>query len=380
MNKLNVLIIDDDKLQANMLKSTISSIGDFNVQCVYSGNEAMNLINKNQFDLIFCDLQMPEMDGVEFLSNLDKDKFSGGVVIVSSLGSTLISIVDDLCNAFNFSFVESLEKPINVNQINNILEQVKIQINNGNENISMRGISISDDEILSLLKSGKFINYYQPQVDFNSGQIVSMEVLARLEHPIYGILAPFYFLSQLESNGLLDDLFNVVIDNAIRDFLLGKIKGKVSINITQDTIGKVGFANQFISKCKSNDVDPNIFILELNEGDAYNTTSSFLENISRLRIHNVGISIDDFGTGYSSLEKLSRLPFTEMKLDKSFISYCLSDEYKKVVIKFALALSKELNIPIVAEGVENKETWQYLKNIGFDICQGYFTGKPSRLN
>lgn len=376
MNKLKILIIDDDKLQANVLKSLLIDENESDIECIYSGRCALQRIGNDVFDLIFCDLQMPKMDGVELLTLINQSSFNGGVVIASALDLSLISIVSDLCNALQFSFIDGLEKPLKRQQIKSIIEDA-YEIKKGNSKCKpIDNINISIGEIISSLECGEFTNHYQPQVDFKTEEIVSIEALVRLNHVEHGLLSPYYFLPQIEKSGLLDKLFNVVFDNVISDYLSGKLKYKTSINITYDSLSKPGFANDFIRKCKYHSLDTSLFTLELTEGDAYNSSIHLLENISRLRVNKVGVSIDDFGTGHSSLDKLSRLPFTEMKLDRSFITHCLNNKFNDIIIKFSLELSKELNIPIVAEGVENKETWTYLKNIGFDICQGYYSGKP----
>ncbi|OCH17339.1 hypothetical protein A6E05_13690 [Aliivibrio sp. 1S165] len=380
MNELKILIIDDDKLQANMLKSLIVEQCGSDAECVYSGSEAIELINKNVFDLIFCDIRMPNMDGVELLIRINNTDFNGGIVIVSALDTSLISIVSDLCHSLQFLLIDALEKPIKNEKIKEIIQTVN-EINLEKHDINKaKDIKFSIEDIIEAIDNGEMINYYQPQVDFKTEKIISVETLVRWQHPTYGLLTPYYFLDTCKKQGILDKLFNIVFDNVISDYLSGELKYKVSINITYDSLCKKGFSDEFINKCKENNLDTSLFMLELTEGDAYNSSINFLENISRLRIHKVGVSIDDFGTGHSSLDKLSRLPFTEMKLDRSFITNCLRDRFKQIIIEFSVELAKELNISIVAEGVENKETWEYLKSMDFDICQGFYSGRPISID
>ena len=378
MISLSILVVDDHKLQAKVLKNKLFSLNINNVICVSSGKEALREVKINEFDIIFCDLNMPEMDGVKLLSSLKEYGFDRAIVILSALDKMILSTVGEVCKRMDFSFVEIIEKPAEIKQLNLIVENVRRSRKKDAFYISKQtkvDIDITVDDILLALSKGEFKNYYQPQVDFKSGKTVSVEVLARWLHPIYGLLSPSVFLPILESENLTDELFDVILMNTLDDYNRA-LKFPSSINVTQDSLNKPCFSERFLNLCSEYKVDPSLFTFELTEKEVMNDSINLLENLSRLRINNVGLSIDDFGTGYSSLIKLSKLPFTEIKVDRSFISNCIKQESDKAIVDFSCALAKEMKLIIVAEGVEDKETLEYLKNLGFDLCQGYYTAKP----
>ncbi|WP_196589123.1 EAL domain-containing protein [Aliivibrio fischeri] len=377
MNDLNVLIVDDHKFQANVLANNLKKINILKVKCVYSGFDALSLMEKQDFDLIFCDLKMPEMDGVKLLSSLNELGFSGGVVVLSAMDLSVLSTVKTMCANFKFSFVDVIEKPIKSERLSFITEQ--FNKNTYTNKVPTENIEYDIDDVLFALRNGEIINYYQPQVDFKSKETVSVEVLARWRHPVYGILPPSVFLPIIEEHNLTDEIFNIVFINTLKEYSSGSLLYKSSINVTQDSLSKKNFSEDFFYQCEKYAIEPNKFTIELTEREAFNASTILLENLSRLRIQGVGVSIDDFGTGYSSLMKLSTLPFTEMKVDRSFVTNCLEDDAKKIIIDFSYQLSKEMNMAIVAEGVEDEKTWSYLNEMGFDLCQGFYTGKPMSI-
>jgi EAL domain-containing protein (putative c-di-GMP-specific phosphodiesterase class I)/CheY-like chemotaxis protein len=380
MIKLSILIVDDHPLQALVLENNLKSIGVEHVSSVYSGFQALEAIKEHQFDVVFCDLDMPEMDGIQLLTALKEHEYGGGVVILSALDLVVLSTVGSICKKLDFSFTEIMTKPAMVNDLLPIIKGIDAQINKQEfkyiSNSFQYHIDISIYDVLQALSCGEIKNYYQPQVDFTSGNIVSVEILARWMHPIYGLMSPAEFLPIIEKNNLTDELFDVVMTNALSDYSQGLLPYPSSINVTQESLEKADFSKRFLTMCHNHKVKPALFTVELTEREAFSNSITLLENLTRLRINQVGVSIDDFGTGYSSLMKLSQLPFSEVKVDRSFVSTCLTNHANKIIVDFSCALVKKMNMIIVAEGVEDEATWLYLKDVGFDLCQGYYTGKP----
>jgi EAL domain-containing protein (putative c-di-GMP-specific phosphodiesterase class I) len=116
--------------------------------------------------------------------------------------------------------------------------------------------------------------------------------------------------------------------------------------------------------------------LEITESAATTDVGAALENLTRLRMRGFGLSIDDYGTGYSSMQQLTRIPFTELKIDRTFVMNALTQESAKVILKSSLQLARDLNIVAVAEGVETHAQWDLLAELGCDLAQGYFIAKP----
>ncbi|ENT6819592.1 EAL domain-containing protein, partial [Vibrio vulnificus] len=226
------------------------------------------------------------------------------------------------------------------------------------------------------LANGRVKNYYQPLVDCRTGDVVGYEALARWLHPIHGMLSPAHFLPIVERCNLSHELFDIVTDNAIRDARHINQGQRISINADQINIEDGNFSERFIAKCLENRVEPSVFTIEITENTSFSNSVALYKNLAKLRLNGVNVSIDDFGTGHSSLEKLSLLPFNELKIDRSFVSEMEIDSKKQKIVNSICGLAKSLNLKIVAEGVEKQSTWNMLKKYNIDVCQGYLFNKP----
>lgn len=374
MDNIKILIVDDQPLQLHVLEWVLRDVGITDVNSCLSGREAIQLGKKNKYDLIFVDLNMPDIDGVELLVELSEIGYSGGIVVLSAVDASVLNTVGYLCQQLKFDFVRELSKPCQSDDLEKLLNDF---VNSRPKQGSMEDLYLpSKLELKEAISEGQLINYYQPQFDFNSKKLVGVEALVRWDHPQKGLIPPYVFLTQIEKFGMDNELFDVVLTNALTDISLGYITCSVSINVGQANIDSCHFSDHLLGSCKKFNVDPASLIIELTETDVYNDSINILKNLARLRLHRVGVSIDDFGTGYSSLIKLAHLPFTEMKIDRGFVTDCINDETKKTIIEATANLARKLHIQTVAEGIEDQNTWNLVHQFGVDICQGYFTGKP----
>ncbi|WP_353933711.1 EAL domain-containing protein [Photobacterium kishitanii] len=249
-------------------------------------------------------------------------------------------------------------------------------INESNEFKSIKNdISLTNIDILRAFSENWIFLVYQPQFDFRNGDLLGVETLSRIRHPVYGDLKPDKFLPLIKDMGLMLHLFNLVLDKATSALGIFATNIKLSINICQNILQE-DICDFIIDVCRKNNFTYSNLILELTEEQAYNRTPNLLANLARLELNNIKLSIDDFGTGYASLDQLINFPFSELKIDRKFISGICHDYKRQQMTKLSLFLAQSLGINCVAEGVEDKETWEYLRELGVDICQGYYTGKP----
>jgi EAL domain-containing protein (putative c-di-GMP-specific phosphodiesterase class I) len=150
----------------------------------------------------------------------------------------------------------------------------------------------------------------------------------------------------------------------------------VSVNLSLKSLTDPGLAERITGLVQKQDLDPRRMVLEVTESAAMTDVGRALENLTRLRMKGFGLSIDDYGTGYSSMQQLSRIPFTELKIDQSFVLSALEKESSKVILASSLDMARKLKLHSVAEGVETRAHWNLLKSLGCDIAQGYFVAKP----
>jgi EAL domain-containing protein (putative c-di-GMP-specific phosphodiesterase class I) len=149
----------------------------------------------------------------------------------------------------------------------------------------------------------------------------------------------------------------------------------MSVNISMLSLSDVSAADRFQQLVQGHGVDPREVVLEITESSVMGEAAHSLNVLARLRLKGFGLSVDDFGTGYSSLSQLSQIPFTELKIDKGFITGAPGQSRKRAVIEASLELARKLNLNVVAEGVETIDEWQMLADLGCTYAQGYLIGR-----
>ncbi len=372
-DNIHAMIVDDHPLQLMLLEQALSK-RNIITHTFDNVDEAFASLNQQNYDFIFCDLQMPDKDGIDMMLMLNESGYQGKVVLVSGMGLDVISTVHTMCLNFSFQSVDKLVKPYKQNQIDDLLQ---IPQKSAEHNYtSSSAIKVTDEEFINALACGQVINYYQPLVDFKTSQIVGYEALARWIHPEYGVLAPFFFLPIVKREKLSGPLFDVVFNNALKDIKQHGLQHKISLNVEQASLEDENFAINFLKTCGENGINPARFTIEVTERDVYESGLAVYKNLSKLRLNYVTVSIDDFGTGNSTFEKLVSLPFNEIKIDRSFINNICCDLKKKNVVESICNMAHTLNIDVVAEGIEDQETLRFLDIYGIDFAQGYYFNKP----
>ncbi|HFQ5256092.1 TPA: EAL domain-containing protein [Vibrio vulnificus] len=373
-NDLKILVVDDHPIHLTLMKQQLAKIPNTRVATEQTVASALSTLSDDHYDFVFCDLDMPHSDGIDLLISLNEQKYAGNVALISALDRPIISAVSAMCENFSFQVLGKISKPYSNNDIQQLLDNAANALKPALK--LRRRIDVSDQEFLFDLANGRVKNYYQPLVDCRTGDVVGYEALARWLHPIHGMLSPAHFLPIVERCNLSHELFDIVTDNAIRDVRYINQGQRISINADQINIEDGNFSERFIAKCLENRVEPSVFTIEITENASFSNSVALYKNLAKLRLNGVNVSIDDFGTGHSSLEKLSLLPFNELKIDRSFVSEMEIDSKKQKIVNSICGLAKSLNLKIVAEGVEKQSTWNMLKKYNIDVCQGYLFNKP----
>jgi diguanylate cyclase (GGDEF)-like protein len=229
------------------------------------------------------------------------------------------------------------------------------------------------------LEAGEFVLYYQPKVRFSDGAVAGAEALIRWQHPKLGLLMPDAFIPFVERTVLLRPLTQYVVNEALRQWREWADLGtrlEVAVNVSPRSLLDQQLPSQIAAALETWGVPPEFLKLELTESflmsDSGRSTA-VLDELSRI---GVGLSIDDFGTGYSSLSHLKRLPIQEIKIDRSFVMNMLRDPNDAMIVRATVELGQNLGMRVVAEGVEDRETWDLLESFGCDEAQGYFFSPP----
>lgn len=328
-----ILIAEDDRIQSTKLKFKLKQLGYDEVLVASNGFEALEICTEHAITLVFCDIRMPEMDGITLLSKLG-EYANMSVIILSALEDDVLELCYNMCSLASFHFVDVLRKPYSEEQLHSVLEAYQRKHTEKQSNFTP--VQLSSEDIEHAFNADLLFNYYQPQFDFQTGAMVGVEALVRYEHPKHGLLGPVHFLPAIEQCGLMDKLFNVVLEKSISAIASLKSNLRLSVNITQSNLEQ-SISETVLRLCNNYQFEPSQLVLELTEGQVYNSTTTSLANLARLRMHGVGLSIDDFGTGYASLSQLSKLPFTELKIDKSFVQDLLTNYKNQQLTQYVFA-------------------------------------------
>ena len=235
------------------------------------------------------------------------------------------------------------------------------------------------NDVLQGLDNGAFQAYYQPKVTLPGEVLVGAEVLARWVHPQWGVLAPAHFLPLLEKNNLIDRMFWHLFEQGLALHQLLATQGmaiSLAFNLHPAQLACSTLTERIPLMLKRAHVPASCVIFEITESGLLGAPASSLENLVRLRILGCGLAMDDFGAGYSSLDRLSELPFSEIKLDRAFIHKMQSHPRSAAIISCSVALAQALEISLVIEGVETKEQQTRLIELGCTIAQGYLFARP----
>jgi diguanylate cyclase (GGDEF)-like protein len=221
--------------------------------------------------------------------------------------------------------------------------------------------------------------HYQPKINLTTGRVIGVEALVRWQHPEYGFISPEQFIGPAEQTGLIGPLTHWVLHAALSDDGVLRRAGKpltVSINLSARNLHDARLPGQLAELMRARGGSPERLELEITESAIMADPARALEILSKVHGTGIRFSIDDFGTGYSSLAYLKKLPVDAIKIDKAFVINMAKDPNDAVIVRSTIELGHNMGIKVVAEGVENQETYQRLIELGCDAAQGYYMGRP----
>lgn len=387
MNELKLLVLDDDELTGQTLKN-VAEFAGMSVVLTHHAKDFFTALENWSPTHIALDLVMPEMDGVEVLAELSARHISANIMITSGVSQQVLQAAARSAAAHGLNIIGILPKPFNPRSFRALVEDAPQQINELLDRSYLQQIPhFTTADLQQAIEQDQLSIMMQPKVECQGGALVGFEVLARWQHPAQGNIPPDQFIAVAEHNQLIDALTAVIFDKALRWFsmfcathpAIVKSAGKqllCSINISVLSLQNVQLFNTLDQLCRQHQIPAEQIMLELTETGAMDDTLASLDVLTRLRIKGFQLSIDDFGTGFSSMLQLVRMPFSEVKVDKSFVMTAQSSRESRLVIKAIIDLAHSLDMRVIAEGIEDEATLQFLQQLGCDKAQGYFIGKP----
>jgi EAL domain-containing protein (putative c-di-GMP-specific phosphodiesterase class I)/FixJ family two-component response regulator len=372
-----ILAIDDDPDFCDLITDTAEAKG---LACTATTKPDDFLAALTPLtSLILIDLMMPEMDGIELLRRLGERHCKANVVLISGVGKRIIEVAEELAKAHGLSIVGRLQKPFRVTELGDVFERhcrpVAVPFTRPRSIIA-----VEDTDLRRAIERDQFVVHYQPQIDIASGEVIGLEALARWQHPAYGLVFPDDFISRLEELGLIDQLGWIVVKRGLAEVnSFANHRGvapRLAFNVSASSLDDLRFPDKMSTLIASHGVSPEDVNLEITESGLIKEFTRTLDVLTRLRMKRVRLSIDDFGTGYSMMQQLRNIPATELKIDRSFVMNMLESDSDRVMVQKTIEIGHELDMEVVAEGVETSEQLEFLRSNGCDIAQGYLFSRP----
>jgi EAL domain-containing protein (putative c-di-GMP-specific phosphodiesterase class I) len=329
---------------------------------------------------IALDLVMPEMDGIEVLRLLAARDCRAMIIITSGIGGRVLDAAQRSAEAYSLNIAGVLPKPFNATMLKDLLAKRPPTPTHRAAFAQARPAEneISEAELRLALEGRELELAYQPKIACATGRVAGFEALARWRRPNGELVMPDRFIPVAERSGLINQLTEQVCDQALR-WMAGSLSDPdltMSINISARNLRDSRLSDRLSDLCDSLGLDAGRIILELTETSAMENPADSLALLTRFRMKRFHLSIDDFGTGYSSMGQLVRLPFSEMKVDRSFVVNAARSQESRTVIKSIVDLGHGLGLTLTAEGVEDAATLKYLGDSGCDLAQGYHIARP----
>lgn len=365
---MRLLVVDDEEDICETIAEIAEARG-FEVATLCDPEKVSDKLDEFTPDIIILDLMMPGTDGVELLRLLVDRVKNAKICLMSGSDTRVLNSARRLGSAHGLDVIDALEKPIDISVLRNMLDQIAGDTNK----------NVVSADIAQALALGQLILYYQPVIEIATRRVKGAEALIRWAHPTRGILPPIEFLDDIVKEGLMQPMTEHVLATAIKQVAKWHHAGEdltVAVNVTASSLLELSLPDRITEMCTQHQIPPEKLVLEVTETEAMRDVTRTMDVLLRMRIRNIGVSIDDFGTGHSSLRELQRMPFSEMKIDKSFVMDMVNNRDNTVIVNSIVDLGHNLGLKVVAEGVEDVRTWRMLAEKKCDFAQGFYMAKP----
>jgi EAL domain-containing protein (putative c-di-GMP-specific phosphodiesterase class I) len=362
-----LLMIDDEPGFGRLVKKIAQDAG-FEVVVTEDADTFVKTARLWHPSVILLDLKMPGTDGVQLLRILAADKCAAHIVLTSGAEGKIVETAMQIGRERGLNIREALPKPIRVEMLRERLSEFK----------RMPKLQLSADLARALSTDQLFLEY-QPRLDCRLARITGVEALVRWDHPVHGIIQPDQFIALAEEVGLISRLTDRVVSQAAMQaarWRTDNIALEIAVNISARDLEDLDLPDRLDQHCRNYQVDPAMMTIELTETGAMHEAVQMMDVLTRLRLKGFKLSIDDFGTGYSSLVQLQKMPFSEIKIDRSFVMQMQTNQGCRVVVEIVIDLARKLGLISVAEGVEEEAALHSLREMGCDAAQGFHVCRP----
>lgn len=370
------LVVDDSALHRTFECCVLRQAGFDMIYEARDGSEALDMLAMLMLapDLMLIDLEMPNMDGIELIQQLGRLYSRIPLIVCSSRANGMSSLIEALGSALKLPLMAVIPKPLSEAALRSALETCLPSRPGEHPAAGMP----QPGELAAALASGTIHVHYQPQLSLANGMLVGIEALARWTRNGAPV-GPNHFIPLAESSGLITPLTYSIVDQALDQLTHWRRQGlavRMAVNLSPLVLSEADLVEHLLRRCAHYGAEPAQLVLEITESAVVPNSEVPLGALARLRLKGFGLSIDDYGTGYSALQQLARIPFSELKIDRSFVNSARGDRRSMILLRSMVQMARQLEMHSVAEGVETAEEWALLRELGCDVAQGYLIAKP----
>lgn len=374
------LVVDGNELHQAPLVNALVRTGVANVKGVQDGSGAVAALRDQSWDAVFLDLDVQDITGMQLVDILADRGSKAGVVIMSSQPSRLLHAASGYARARGLNVIGALRKPLDPQAIRDLIDDFSLS-----QGVAARGVSLSTplpdlsaEALRHALMAQEIKPYFQPQHNASNGALRGAEVLARWHRADGIVLCPDVFLPAFERAGLLESLTNYMLACAFETMSTdahgsGRL---LAINVPATVARSTHWAQSIADLAGVAGVDPGRVVIEITEDGGALCNAALSGAVTQLRLRGFQCAIDDFGSGDSSLDRLLCVPFNEIKINRSMLQQAREHPHARSVLASIIAMGKQLVATVVAEGIEDEEDLQMVRNLGCQVTQGYLHGRP----
>ena len=378
---MNLLVLDDAEPIASFMATVARSRG-WTTQAVTDETAFQALVRSEPPDAIMLDLQLGASDGIEQLHFLHQARFAGAIVLMSGFDARVLASAQQIGRSLGLTIAGTLEKPALASQVREVLAAIEQTPPPTAAPPTLRPVlaSIAAADVAEAINAGLMELHLQPIVSADEQKVTRAEALIRWRDPVLGLILPDEFIPVAEQDDQVIDALTMWVANTAlahhRRLAASGYDIQICVNISGRNLRSLDFPDRMAAAVRRMAEEPGAIALEITETVAMHDLQETAAVLTRLRLKGFPVAIDDFGTGHSSLTSLRRMPFSSIKIDKSFVGELQSSNDSRTIVRSVIQLARDMNLFSVAEGVDNADAAKLLIELGIDSLQGFYFSPP----
>ena len=380
MSHSGVLIAEDSQTQQKLIATMLAAHGIFRVSYAQCGDDVLDYIRlKGSPDLILLDLHMPKMDGIDLLYELSDAGFEGDIILMSSRDSRVLQSAVRVGLAQGLRITGSIQKPIEEKKLIGFIKNSIPLGTSKKDEVSPR---FSNKSVIDGLRNNEFISYFQPVIDKESGELITLEALSRWHHPEYGTLSASEFLPLVLHHSITTNFHLTSLKKTVTDFVVSRQSESafsLSINLDPVVLRKKSDVSDVLDIVTSAGLEPDRILLELPIQQVDRMQAGGTDLVNHLNLKGFRVALQGFGPSSTALNQVVNLPVSMVKISSRYVREVQEDDIALTVIQSLLDMSRKLGIDCVATDIESEGDWDLMRGVGCGMLQGFLICKPKPI-